>query len=92
LTEPTPISQVPERNEPTLPPLPKKPKVEFYNREVQTSTYETVPARPTEEEIRQRIQAEVEAARVARERELEEENNQMAKEIEDEIRGMWLLL
>jgi hypothetical protein len=83
----TPISQAPERVEAPLLLLPRKPKVEFYSREVQTSTYETVPVGPTEEEIQHRIQAEVEAARASREKELEEENNQMAKEIEDEIRG-----
>ena len=49
--------------------------------------FEEEPTGPSEEEIRRRIQAEVEAARTQREKELKEENDQIAKEIEEQIRG-----
>ncbi len=60
----------------------------LYNKVVQTIELGEVPTGPTEDEIRKRIQAEVESATAAREQELKQENDQIAKEIEDEIRGM----
>lgn len=71
---------------------PSQPKPITYSREVQTIDFDEEPTGPSEEEIRHRIQVEVEAAQAQREKELEEENNQIAKEIEDEIRGTTLHL
>lgn len=48
---------------------------------------ETVPVGPSEDEIQQRIQAELEAARIQREKEIEEEHIQATQEIEEDIRG-----
>lgn len=50
-------------------------------------TVETIPTGPSEEEIQQRIQSELEAARIQREKDLEEEHTQIAREIEEDIRG-----
>jgi dynein intermediate chain len=58
-----------------------------YSREVQTVDFEEEPTGPSEEEIRRRIQAEVEAAQAQREKELKDENDQIVKEIEEQIRG-----
>lgn len=68
-------------------PRPIPIKIHVYNKEVQTMTVETVPTGPSEEEIQQRIQSELEAARIQREKDLEEEHTQIAREIEEDIRG-----
>lgn len=49
---------------------------------------EIAPTGPSEDEIRHRVQEEIQAAKALEEKALEEENNQIAREIEDEIRGM----
>lgn len=49
-------------------------------------------AGPSEEDLRQRVLREREAAeteRTSRDKELEEESVQLDKEIEEEIRGKW---
>jgi len=78
-----------ERPQPIAFSQPRQPKVDriTYSREVQTVDFEEAPTGPSEEEIRRQIQAEVEAAQAQREKGLEEENDQMAKEIEEHIRG-----
>ena len=64
----------------------------IYNKEVQTMAFEDESSTAaSEEEIRQRILREREAAdaeRAQRDKELEEESVQLDKEIEQEIRGM----
>ena len=63
----------------------------IYNKEVQTMAFEEEPiVSPSEEEIRQRLIHEREAAeaeRAQRDMELDEESVQLDKEIEQEIRG-----
>lgn len=81
-TQPIPIERPIDIPRPTIPP-----KVNLYNKEVQTMAVETVSAGPSEEEIQQRIQAEIESARIQREKDIEEENIQIAREIEDDVRG-----
>ena len=94
---------LPTRRDPSTPPIPphverpqpiafsqpRQPKLDriTYSREVQTVDFEEAPTGPSEEEIRRRIQTEVEAAQAQREKGLEEENDEMAKEIEEQIRG-----
>ncbi|EJD49016.1 dynein intermediate chain [Auricularia subglabra TFB-10046 SS5] len=67
--------------------LPKKEKV-MYTKEVQTSDVSATASGPSEDEIRERIAREVEAERAAREKELDEEEIKLEKEIEDEIREL----
>ncbi|KAI0334523.1 dynein intermediate chain [Cubamyces sp. BRFM 1775] len=70
--------------------LPQKERV-IYNKEVQTMEIETEPAAVSEEEIRERIMREREAAeaeRIAHEQELEAESKQLDEEIAQEIREM----
>ncbi|THH27383.1 hypothetical protein EUX98_g6803 [Antrodiella citrinella] len=70
--------------------LPQRERV-TYNKEIQTMEAEVENTGPLEEEIRERINREHEAAeaeRIAREKELEEESIQLDKEIEQEIREM----
>ncbi|GJE91137.1 WD40 repeat domain-containing protein [Phanerochaete sordida] len=71
--------------------LPQKERV-IYNKEVQTMAFDDESSTaPAEEEIRQRVLREREAAeaeRAQREKELEEESVQLDKEIEAEIREM----
>lgn len=61
-----------------------------YNKEVQTMTFEEEEeaAVPSEEEIRERIIRERDAAEAERVKELEELSEQLDKEIELEIRGL----
>ncbi|KAI1793564.1 WD40 repeat-like protein [Ganoderma leucocontextum] len=70
--------------------LPQKERV-IYNKEVQTMEIETEPVAVNEEEIRERILREREAAdaeRLAHEQELEAESKQLDEEIAQEIREM----
>lgn len=69
--------------------VPRAPQLkrETYSKEVQTVDIDEEPTGPSEADIRQRIQAEIQSAQTLRDKQLEEENNQIAKEIEDEIRG-----
>lgn len=91
-TAPTTSAPIPPPIErPQLVSLPssRPPKVEriTYSREVQTVDFDEEPTGPSEEDIRRRIQSELEAAQAQREKELKEENDQLAKEIEEQIRG-----
>jgi dynein intermediate chain, cytosolic len=67
----------------------------IYNKEVQTMAFdEDISVTHSEEEIRQRVLRErdaAEAERAQRDKELEEESVQLDKEIEQEIRGRFLL-
>ncbi|TCD65904.1 hypothetical protein EIP91_002019 [Steccherinum ochraceum] len=71
--------------------LPQRERV-TYNKEIQTMEVEAEDTGPLEEEIRERIlkehDAAAEAERIARDKELEEESIQLDKEIEQEIREM----
>ncbi|KAI0629159.1 dynein intermediate chain [Trametes polyzona] len=70
--------------------LPQKERV-IYNKEVQTMDIESEPEAVSEEEIRERILREREAAeaeRIAHEQELEAESKQLDEEIAQEIREM----
>ena len=63
----------------------------IYKEEVQTMEIEAEPVVASEEEIRERILREREAAeaeRIAHEQELEAESKQLDEEIAQEIRGM----
>jgi dynein intermediate chain len=64
----------------------------IYNKEVQTSAIETDSLDDYEEEIRRRIlkEQDAEVEQAARDRELEEESVQLEKEIEREIRGVFI--
>jgi hypothetical protein len=88
-TSTPPIPSQVERPQPIVLPQSRPPKVDriTYSREVQTVDFEEEPTGPSEEEIRRRIQAEVEAAQAQREKELKDENDQIVKEIEEQIRG-----
>ena len=86
---PSPIKpSQPPSFKPEPAPWRSKPEKVLYNKVVQTIELDDSPTGPTEEEIRRRIQAEVESVTAAREQEMKRENDQIAKEIEDEIRGM----
>ncbi|KAI0644189.1 dynein intermediate chain [Trametes meyenii] len=70
--------------------LPQKERV-IYNKEVQTMEVETEPVAASEDEIRERLLREREAAeaeRIAHEQELEAESKQLDEEIAQEIREM----
>ncbi|KAF8328449.1 WD40-repeat-containing domain protein [Cantharellus anzutake] len=84
LSQPTPSLGF----EPELTLLRPRDEKVLYNKVVQTVELDEGPSGPTEDEIRKRIQAEVEAATAVREQELKQENEQIAKEIEEEIREL----
>ncbi|TFK25590.1 dynein intermediate chain [Coprinopsis marcescibilis] len=70
--------------------LPQRERV-IYNKEVQTTTVDEEASQDYETEIRQRIAREreaVEAERMARDKELEEESVKLDQEIEQEIREL----
>lgn len=65
-----------------------------YNKEIQTTDFEVDATPSNEEEIRERVLRERDQAEAerAREKELEEESVQLDKEIEQEIRGLFIYL